>query len=149
MQGKPTPTHRRFDRPPTEVAGARVLVVGLGRFGGGVGVSRWLVEQGAQVTVTDQADQGALRESVQRLADCDLSWRLGGHNTADLDDVDFVVVNPGVDKRNSSFFQEILERRLSWTTEINLFCERCAGMVVGVTGSFGKSTTCAMLAAVL
>ena len=30
----------------------RVLVVGLGRFGGGVGVTRWLAGQGAAVTVT-------------------------------------------------------------------------------------------------
>lgn len=149
MRGNPTPTHCQFDRPPAKVEGARVLVMGLGRFGGGVGVARWLVDQGAHVTVTDQAGCGVLEDSIRRLADCALSWRLGGHDTADLDAVDFVVVNPAVDKRHSPFFEEILERRLPWTTEINLFCERCAGTVVGVTGSYGKSTTCAMLAVVL
>lgn len=149
MPSNPTPTHCRFDRPPAKVDGARVLVMGLGRFGGGVGVARWLVDQGAHVTVTDQADGGVLEESIRRLGDCALSWKLGGHDTADLDAVDFVVVNPAVDKRHSPFFEEILERRLPWTTEINLFCERCVGTVVGITGSYGKSTTCAMLAAVL
>lgn len=123
--------------------------MGLGRFGGGVGVARWLVDQGARVTVTDQADHRDLEESIARLSDCGLSWKLGGHDPADLDDLDFVVVNPAVDKRRSPFFQEILERRIPWTTEINLFCERCRGMVVGVTGSYGKSTACAMMVAVL
>ena len=31
----------------------RVLVFGLGIHGGGLGVTKWLVKQGAQVTVTD------------------------------------------------------------------------------------------------
>ena len=39
-------------------SGKAVTVVGLGRFGGGVGVTRWLCRQGAQVTVSDQAPAG-------------------------------------------------------------------------------------------
>ncbi len=31
----------------------RVLVMGLGVHGGGLGVAQWLVKQGARVTVTD------------------------------------------------------------------------------------------------
>ena len=127
----------------------RVLVVGLGRFGGGVGVTRWLAEQGAVVTVTDQVDAEALADSVQAIADLNVAFRLGGHDSADLDRVDWVVINPAVDKTRSPFFQEIARRDVSWTTEMNLFCERCPGRVIGVTGSYGKSTTCAMLAEAL
>jgi UDP-N-acetylmuramoylalanine-D-glutamate ligase len=35
------------------LAGQRVTVAGLGRFGGGIAAARWLVEQGAHVIVTD------------------------------------------------------------------------------------------------
>lgn len=134
---------------PRSFAGARVLVIGLGRFGGGVGVTRWLVEQGAWVTVTDQADAESLRDSITEVAGPRVTLHLGGHDPADLDDTDCVIVNPAVHKGKSAFFQEVLRRNLPWTTEMNLFCERCPAPVIGVTGSFGKSTTSAMLAAVL
>ena len=109
--------------------GLRVLVVGLGRFGGGVGVTRWLAGEGAVVTVTDQATPESLEESVAAIAGLGVTLHLGGHDPRDLDPTDLVVVNPAV--------------------EINLFCERCPAVVIGVTGSYGKSTTCAMLAAAL
>lgn len=134
---------------PASLAGCRVLVVGLGRFGGGVGVTRWLVEQRANVTVTDQADAVTLRESTESLAGLPVTFRFGPHHPEDLRDIDLVVMNPAVDKRRSDFFAEIVRRGIAWTTEMNLFCERCPAAVVGVTGSFGKSTTCAMLAEVL
>ena len=134
---------------PTEVAGKNVLVVGLGRFGGGAGVARWLVESDAHVIVTDLADAAALAESVDSLADLSLTFHLGSHDLADLDDADLAVINPAVNKTTSFFFQEIVRRRLPWTTELNLFCERCRSDVIGITGTYGKSTTCAMVADVL
>jgi len=129
--------------------GKRALVIGLGRFGGGVAVTRWLVAQGVFVTVTDAAPADSLRASVAELDDCPVDFKLGGHDSKDLEDADLVVVNPAVDKRRSVFFHEIIRRGIPWTTEINLFCHRCPGTVIGVTGSFGKSTTCAMIAAAL
>lgn len=131
------------------LSGLRVLVVGLGRLGGGVTVTRWLVGRGARVTVTDLADAEELGGSVAQISDLDVVLRLGGHRADDLDGVDLVVVNPAVDKSRSEFFGEVLRRGVSWTTEMNLFCERCRAPVIGVTGTYGKSTTCAMLAEVL
>lgn len=127
----------------------RVLVVGLGRFGGGVGVTRWLVDQRASVTVTDQADASTLTDSINELAGLPVTFRLGGHTPDDLNDIDLVIINPAVVKTKSEFFSEVLARNIAWTTEMNLFCERCPADAIGVTGSFGKSTTCAVLAEVL
>ena len=42
-----------------------------------------------------------------------------------------------------------MSKGIPWTTEVNLFLSRFAGRVVGVTGSIGKSTTCAMTHAIL
>jgi len=131
------------------VAGLRVLVVGLGRFGGGTGVTRWLAEQDAIVTVTDQAPRATLVDSLSSLDGLDLTFHLGGHDQRDLEAVDLVVVNPAVNKAKSEFFQAIRRRGIPWTTEMNLFCERCPAKIIGVTGTFGKSTTCAMLVEVL
>lgn len=129
--------------------GKQVLVMGLGRFGGGIGVTRWLVGQGARVSVTDLADAAALADSMKALDGLDVTYRLGGHDEADLDGVDLIVVSPAVDKNKSEFFQRAVARGLPWTSETNLFFERCQGQIVGITGSVGKSTTTAMIGEIL
>jgi len=133
----------------TEFAGKRVVVMGLGRFGGGIGVTRWLAAQGAKVLVTDRASEADLAESLASLKDLAVEYRLGGHDEADLVGCCLLVVNPAVDKRKSEFFRAAAERRIPWTSEMNLFLERCRGRIVGVTGTVGKSTTTAMIGAIL
>ncbi len=123
--------------------------MGLGRFGGGVGVARWLCRQGARVLVTDLDSESNLRESIAGLEGSAVGFRLGGHDERDLERCDLLVVNPAVDKRKSAFFQAAVARGIPWTTEMMLFLERCPGRVVGVTGTVGKSTTTAMIGAVL
>lgn len=129
--------------------GKRVVVMGLGRFGGGIGVTRFLCRRGARVLVTDRADAATLGESLGRLADLPVEYRLGEHCEADLDDADLLVISPAVDRRTSAFYQAAVARGVPWTTEINLFLSRCPARIVGVTGSIGKSTTCAMTHAIL
>ncbi len=132
-----------------EFTGQRVTVMGLGRFGGGIGVTRWLCARGARVTVTDQSAETDLRESIAQLADLDVTYRLGGHVESDLDDCELLVISPAVDRTKSPFVQAAIRRGIPCSSEMNLFLERCRGRLVGVTGSVGKSTTTAMIGAVL
>ncbi len=132
-----------------ELSGKRVVVMGLGRFGGGIGVTRWLCAEGAKVHVTDLADEAQLSESVAALEGLPVTRRLGGHDLSDLDGCDLLVVSPAVDKARSEFFQAAVGRGIAWSSEMNLFLERCRGRMVGITGSVGKSTTTAMIGAVL
>lgn len=124
-------------------------MLGLGRFGGGVGVTRWLVGQGARVRVTDSADATSLSESLQRLEGLDVELQLGGHPLSLLDGATHVVINPAIDPARSEFVAEARRRDLTLTSEIGLFIERCPGTLVTVTGSVGKSTTAAMIADIL
>ncbi len=133
----------------SQIEGKRVVVMGLGRFGGGISVTRWLHRQGARVLVTDLATEEALREGLAALRGLDLTFRLGCHDEADLDDCDLLVVSPAVDKRKASFFKAAVDRGIPWTSEMNLFLERCPAMIVGVTGTLGKSTTTSMIGAIL
>lgn len=126
-----------------------MTVMGLGRFGGGIGVTRWLCERGARVTVTDQSTEADLRESIAKLADLNVTYRLGGHAETDLDDCELLVISPAVDRAKSLFVQAAIRRGIPCSSEMNLFLERCRGRLVGVTGSVGKSTTTAMIGAVL
>ncbi len=128
--------------------GRRVTVMGLGRFGGGVGVTRWLAAQGARITVTDSDPAEKLSASLDQLRGLDLQLRLGGHDERDFRDADLIVVNPAV-KPDSPFLQLAATAGVPVATELNLFVERCRGVGVGVTGTVGKSTTTAMLGHVL
>ena len=130
--------------------GKRVLVVGLGHFGGQIAAARWLVGQGAAVTVTDLASAEKLAESMAQLADLPIEYVLGGHDRCDLDRCDLLVVSPAVPKDRSPFIKAAVDRGIPISSEMNLFIERCpVRRIIGITGSAGKSTTTAMVGAIL
>ena len=137
-----------MDISSPDFRGRRVTVMGLGRFGGGVGVTRWLARQGARVVVSDQASAEELRESILALAGLDLELHLGGHDEKDLAGCELLVVNPAV-PFDSPYVAAARAAGVATTTEINLFLSRCPAPVVGITGSAGKSTTTAMAGAIL
>ena len=126
----------------------RVTVVGLGRFGGGIGVTRWLCGQGAKVTISDKAKKEELTESIRALGGLDVEFHLGGHLEEDFLDAELLVINPAVSPQMPLLEQAIINGVL-WTTEMNLFLERCSAPIVGITGSVGKSTTTAMVGEIL
>jgi UDP-N-acetylmuramoylalanine--D-glutamate ligase len=132
----------------SNLSGKRVTVAGLGRFGGGIAVSRWLAQQGAKVLVTDQATPGTLTASVQQLAGLPIEYRLGEHREEDFASADLVVASPAVPPGNK-YLQAARAAGVPVTTEIRLFIERCPARIVGVTGTKGKSTTASLLGKML
>ena len=128
--------------------GKRVTVMGLGRFGGGVGATRWLARNGAEVLVTDTAAPDKLQTSLEEIKDLDVTLRLGEHVERDFRDTDLLVVSPAVPESNP-YLQTARDAGVPITTEINLFVERCPAICVGITGSVGKSTTTAMIGHIL
>jgi UDP-N-acetylmuramoylalanine--D-glutamate ligase len=122
--------------------------MGLGHFGGGAAAARWLAGQGAVVTVTDLEDEKVLGPSLKSLAGAPIAaFHLGGHREDDFRQADLVVVNPAV-RPGNSWLEIARENGVAMTTEIDLFLEACPAVSIGVTGSNGKSTTAAMIAAV-
>lgn len=144
-----------------KLEGARVTVMGLGRFGGGVGVTRWLCAQGADVLVTDKDPEDRLADSMAQIQPLvrsgQVRLRLGGtdeapHNVSDFTQTDLVVANPAVPRPWENRYLRAAEAAgVLVTTEIRLLVERLPRRerVVGVTGSAGKSTTSAMIHAAL
>ncbi|MDG2387959.1 MAG: UDP-N-acetylmuramoyl-L-alanine--D-glutamate ligase [Planctomycetaceae bacterium] len=123
----------------------RVTVMGLGRFGGGTGVIRFLVNQGARVTVTDLKPADDLADSLELISDLELAAvHLGGHHEQDFSDTDLLIVNPAV-TRDSKWLQLAKDANVPLSSEIGLFLQFNPANVIGVTGSNGKSTTTALI----
>jgi UDP-N-acetylmuramoylalanine--D-glutamate ligase len=134
---------------PTDFRGKRVTVMGLGSFGGGIGAVRFLAGQGAHVTVTDLKPAHELSAALAKIEDCPgVEQHLGEHREPDFRDADLVVASPAVPKDNK-YLQLARDTGICVTSEMNLFWERNRGRTVCVTGSNGKSTTAAMIHALL
>ncbi len=130
-------------------AGKRVLVMGLGRFGGGVDVAKFMSKVGAKVIVTDRASEDKLQNSINQLKDySDITYHVGLHCAVDFEQADIIVVNPAVQPDN-----EYLElaRRLNKvvTSQIGIFFQMCPAPIIGITGANGKSTTTILTAHLL
>jgi UDP-N-acetylmuramoylalanine--D-glutamate ligase len=130
---------------PNALRGQRVLVMGLGLLGGGVGAARYAVEQGAaEVVVTDLRSPDVLAPSIARLDGLPIRYVLGGHDTADFERADVVVRNPNV-RRDSPYLAAAQAAGKRVEMEIAWFFRACRGKIAGVTGTRGKSTTTTLL----
>lgn len=121
--------------------GKTVLVVGLGRRGGGVGVAKWAAAQGAEVVVTDSASREALTDSIAELSDFPtVQFVLGGHDEVDVATADLVVRNPAV-RSDSDLLVQARELGVPVAMELGLYLRSTKASLIGVTGSKGKTTT--------
>lgn len=136
--------------PPSPISwkGCRVTVMGLGSFGGGVGLARYLAEQDASVTVTDLKDADALQNALGALRGLPIRFVLGEHRDGDFTDTERVFVNPAV-PLTSPYLELARSHGVPLDSELNLFVRQCAGRVIGITGSVGKTTTTSLLGSIL
>ncbi|MFZ4575169.1 MAG: UDP-N-acetylmuramoyl-L-alanine--D-glutamate ligase [Phycisphaerales bacterium] len=133
--------------------GKKITVMGLGNFGGGAGVARWLAGRGATVLVTDTKNRLDLGESVAALEDLmkagSVRLRLGEHRLEDFTACDAVVANPAVPKPwDNVYLKAAREAGVAVLTEIGLLLDRLPdrSRTIAVTGSAGKSTTASIIA---
>ncbi len=124
--------------------GKTVLVMGLGRFGGGLDSALFAARYAKKVTVTDLADAGKLAPSLEPLQSRDnIELHLGRHDEDDFHNTDIVIVNPAVPPDNP-YLAIAHENGAVISSQMNLFFALCRGTIVGITGSAGKSTTTAL-----
>jgi UDP-N-acetylmuramoylalanine--D-glutamate ligase len=130
-------------------ADKKVLIMGLGRFGGGVDVAEFATRAGAKVIVTDLAPAAQLSDSIDKLEEFpDIEFHLGSHDPVDFQQADIIIANPAVPGDNE--FLELARRHNKFiTSQINIFFELCPAEIIGITGANGKSTTAALTAHLL
>jgi UDP-N-acetylmuramoylalanine--D-glutamate ligase len=130
------------------LAGARVLVMGIGRRAGGVGVIRYALDAGAEVRVTDRGDPAAFAPVVEEFRGAPVIFTLGHHDEADFAWADVVVRNPDV-RRDSPYLAVAEAHGARVEMEMTLFLAASPAPTIGVTGTKGKTTTTLLLHAML
>ena len=112
------------------------VIVGLGRTG--CSCAAYLRERGWRIAVTDtRLDPPGLGELAA--LDPAIPMRLGGLDTALLDEAVCVVASPGV-PLSDPFFEEARRRGIEVVGDIELFALAVDAPVAGITGTNGKST---------
>ena len=116
----------------------KVLVVGLALTG--VAVARFLVAQGAQVTVTDVREEEKLSETLEQLADLDITYELGRHVPHSFLMADLIVVSPGVPMDIKPLAMARSQKRRV-VSEVELASWFIKAPMIAITGTNGKTTT--------
>jgi UDP-N-acetylmuramoylalanine--D-glutamate ligase len=133
------PAFQLLPRPArVELAGKRVLVLGLGDTG--LSVGRFAERHGARVRIADT------RSAPPRQFSGDV--RLGAFTATLLEGVDIVCISPGL-PLSDALITEALARSMPVLGDIELFAWHNHAPVIAVTGTNGKSTVTALAAHLL
>ncbi|OLE64781.1 MAG: UDP-N-acetylmuramoylalanine--D-glutamate ligase [Acidobacteria bacterium 13_1_20CM_2_68_14] len=135
-------------RPPTppRLAGSRVVVVGASK--SGVAMARFLVSRQASVVLTDLKPLENLGAEVGTLGRAGARLELGGHDVTSFTSADLVAVSPGVPLTIEPI-AEARRRGVRVVAEVELASWFLQGILIGITGTNGKSTTTALTAHLL
>ncbi|WP_031513418.1 UDP-N-acetylmuramoyl-L-alanine--D-glutamate ligase [Desulfofalx alkaliphila] len=125
----------------------KILVVGAAL--SGIAVADFLVNKGAQVTLTDAKSADKLDQSVQRLADKGVKLALEGQypNLAE-EPYHLLVVSPGVPLTAPPVAQAY-ERAIPVIGELELAFRFAEAPIIAVTGTNGKTTTATLVGEIM
>lgn len=129
-----------------ELKGKKVLVVGLGK--SGLAAALFLRRRGAQVTVSDTRSAESLAHEIPALLEAGIMVEAGGHGLLTFRRQDLIVVSPGV-PLDTPELEQVRKFGLPVIGELELASRFLKGKILAITGSNGKTTTTALLGAIL
>lgn len=122
----------------------RVSIIGAGRTG--VAASEAVYECGGVPFVSDSSIN--IDENIKRrLQEINIEFETAGHSDR-VFDCDLMILSPGV-LPDSKIAVEAKSRGIAVWAEIELAYRICAGKIIGVTGSNGKTTTTTLIGEIL
>ncbi len=129
------------------LAGKRATLIGLGARTH-VALARFLVREGAVVTISDRKPAEQLQQEIALLAGLPVRLSLGANRVEDALNADIVFVTPGA-PRDLPAVVAAQANGIPVSSEIELLFARCPAPIVGLTGSSGKSTTTTLVGEIL
>ena len=129
------------------IYGRKVAIIGLGV--SNVPLLRFLYDLGAIITVFDNRTVDQMPEEIlQILATCNIDKAFGLGNLNNLSGFDIIFRSPSCLPTTKELAAEE-KRGAIITTEIEMFMKMFPGVVIGVTGSDGKTTTTSLVYEIL
>lgn len=133
-------------KPVIELAGKKVLVVGLARTG--IATALFCAERGARVTATEERSEAQLAETAAKLRAAGVTLELGGHRALTFTEQDLIVPSPGVPPTMPALAAARAIGVPVWS-EIELAWRFLRGRLICITGSNGKTTTTSLIGHIL
>ena len=132
------------------LTGKRIVILGLARQG--LALARYLATAGAKVTISDAAPAEKLQSEREALFDLPVSFVLGGHPLALLDECDLLCLSGGVPAQ-TPVVQHAIAAGIPLSNDslltLQLAGQAGLGPVVAITGSSGKTTTTTLVGLML
>lgn len=141
--------------------GKKITIMGLGILGRGLGYTKFLAECGADLIVTDLKTEEQLSTSLKALEKfkntegkstsngAGIKFILGEHRLEDFKDRDMIIKAAGV-PLDSPYIAEAKKNKIPIEMDVSLFAKCAKGVVViGVTGTRGKSMTTTLIYEIL
>ena len=144
-------------------AGKRITKQGFGVLGRGYGVVKFLIDNGADLLITDMKSEDVFIEQMSELNNYikdnnlknKIEYYFGGHRDEDFINCDYVIQASGVPKDNK-YLQLSRDNKIPVYQESSLFLqiindwnntleEKDKLRVIGITGTRGKTTTTMLL----
>lgn len=136
------------ERTLDDLAGSRVLVLGLGV--SGLSAAKFCRHHGADVLVVDDGPELELTEPLAKLEELGIPFRSGGEPDTLVARRDLLVISPGVAlSARHPLVEAAFHRGIDVISEIELATVGCPCPIIAITGTNGKSTTTTLVGRML
>ncbi len=130
----------------------KITLIGLGNYkdGSGVSAALFFAKNGAKLTITDLKTKKELSSQLKRFKKFhNIKYILGKHRAQDFQNADYIFKNPGIPK-DSPYLQIARKNKIPIINDWSIFfMERLINLVIGITGTKGKSTTAGLIYQIL
>src|SRR5690554_1742183 len=124
-----------------EIVNRNIKIGILGAGESGVGTAILAKQKGFEVFVSDF---GRIKENYKEvLIDNEIEWEEGGHSEERLLSSDLVMKSPGIPE-NASIIMKMRAKGIEVISEIEFASKFTNAIIVGITGSNGKTTTASL-----
>jgi UDP-N-acetylmuramoylalanine--D-glutamate ligase len=131
-----------------ELKNKKILILGFGREGQDSYLALRKLFPQKVLAIADKLEFKNLPKNKQKLLKSDKKLKLyfGKNYLKSLPNYDLIIKTPGIPLKTIKPF---LKKNTKITSQTEIFFENCPGTIVGVTGTKGKGTTCALISQIL
>ncbi len=120
-----------------EIKNKKISIIGAAR--SGVGAAKLAKKLGAVPFVSDSGSEENLKQGLEVLKSSEIDFEIGQHSHR-VYECDLMVVSPGVPS-DAEVIKIAENRKIKVISELEFASWFCKGIIIGITGTNGKTTT--------